>query len=516
MSILRVESTFTEQLPGQAQLDPKRRQTPKSCWAAVTPQTFAKPSLLAYSSSLYEALGGAAILGEGDAFLSLVSGQAPLADIQPYAMNYGGHQFGHWAGQLGDGRAINLGEVASKQQRYTLQIKGAGETPYSRSGDGLAVLRSSIREFLCSEAMHYLGVPTTRALSLVRSGEQVMRDMFYDGRPELEPGAIVCRVAPSFIRFGNFQIHAARHEESVLKRLLDYTLATHFPQFEPDAKGYLKWLEWLRDHTIELIVHWMRVGFVHGVMNTDNLSIHGLTIDYGPYGWLDAYEPDWTPNTTDAGQKRYRFENQPYIAHWNFVQLAQAVYPLIGELEPLQVIVDEFPTRYQAAYRQMMLKKLGLEPSQGERADEQDDALIQQWLATLLQNQADYTLIHRALARWDGDMATVQAQFAECFYHDAVDWPGFCAVLELYAQRATFIAEKTQRMNQVNPCFILRNFLAQEAIEQAQAGDDSGVLALFEALKSPYQETEANAPFIRKRPDWAKTKAGCSMLSCSS
>ena len=243
---------------------------------------------------------------------------------------------------MGDGRAINLGEVVnSAGQRWVLQLKGAGPTPYSRTADGLAVLRSSVREFLCSEAMYHLGVPTTRALSLILTGEQVMRDMLYDGNPELEPGAVVCRVAPSFTRFGNFQIFTARKELDVLKQLTDYTLVTDFPHLgEPSVAVYIEWFREVCSRTVEMIVHWMRVGFVHGVMNTDNMSILGLTIDYGPYGWLEDYDPTWTPNTTDAQGRRYSFGNQPYIAHWNLAQLAQSIYPLIGQQELLLNALD--------------------------------------------------------------------------------------------------------------------------------------------------------------------------------
>ena len=265
------------------------------------------------------------------AVAEVLGGNRVLPGMQPYAARYGGHQFGHWAGQLGDGRAITLGEVVGPDgARQDLQLKGAGPTPYSRTADGRAVLRSSVREFMCSEAMHHLGVPTTRALSLVSTGESVVRDMFYDGHPQAEPGAIVCRVAPSFVRFGNFEILAAHQELDALKRLADYVIATHFPELgAPSAEAYARWFEEICRRTAVMIAEWMRVGFVHGVMNTDNMSILGLTIDYGPYGWLEGFDPGWTPNTTDAGGRRYRYGNQPQIAQWNLVRLANALFPLI-------------------------------------------------------------------------------------------------------------------------------------------------------------------------------------------
>jgi uncharacterized protein YdiU (UPF0061 family) len=251
----------------------------------------------------------------------VLGGGTPIAGMEAYAQRYGGHQFGNWAGQLGDGRAMTLGELQSDEGVFELQLKGAGKTPYSRSADGKAVLRSSIREFLCSEAMHHLGVPTTRALSLVTTGEPVVRDMLYNGNPAPEPGAIVCRVAPSFLRFGSFQIHTMMGDRGTLSRLAEHAVKHHFPEHSlEDDDARLHWLQEIAERTALMIAHWMRVGFVHGVMNTDNMSIHGLTIDYGPYGWLEDYDPNWTPNTTDAGRKRYRFGHQAQIGAWNLAR----------------------------------------------------------------------------------------------------------------------------------------------------------------------------------------------------
>ena len=266
-------------------------------------------------------------------------------------MCYGGHQFGHWAGQLGDGRAINLAEVIHNEKRWALQLKGAGETPYSRTADGLAVLRSSIREHLCSEAMFHLGVPTTRSLSLMLTGDAVLRDMLYDGNAAYEKGAVVCRVAPSFIRFGNFQIFTSRGDLKTVKVLTDYTIKHFFPHLPTGTpEGYLEFFREVVERTRKMILHWQRVGFVHGVMNTDNMSILGLTIDYGPYGWLEGYDPGWTPNTTDAQTKRYRFGDQPVVALWNLLQLANALYPLIEQAEPMEEILQGFRSIYKQEY----------------------------------------------------------------------------------------------------------------------------------------------------------------------
>ena len=332
-------------------------------------------------------------------FADVFVGNRMLPDMDPHATCYGGHQFGNWAGQLGDGRAINLGEVVNEQgERWVLQLKGDGPTPYSRTADGLAVLRSSVREFLCSEAMHLLGVPTTRALSLVTTGESVVSDMFYDGHPKAEPGAVVCRVAPSFTRFGSFQLFAARREQDVLQQLVDYTIRTDFPHLgTPSEETYLRWYEEIVQRTASLVAHWMRVGFVHGVMNTDNMSILGLTIDYGPYGWLENYDPGWTPNTTDASVRRYRYDYQSPIAHWNLAQLGQALLPLIKDVDSMQHILDSYHTEYERQWHGMLTQKLGLTQYDATLADELQ--------AILPLVETDMTLFYRALANVDAEAA---------------------------------------------------------------------------------------------------------------
>ncbi|NIR41269.1 MAG: YdiU family protein, partial [Actinobacteria bacterium] len=315
------DNSFTRELPADPSTENRPRQVEGAAFSRVQPIATGAPELLAVSAEMLDAVGLPADVADDGDFVRAMTGNTVTADMDPHAACYGGHQFGNWAGQLGDGRAITLGEVVNDRRRHTLQLKGAGPTPYSRSADGLAVLRCSVREFLCSEAMHHLGVPTTRALSLVLTGDKVLRDMFYDGRPALEPGAVVCRVAPSFIRFGNFEIFASRGDVDTLRTLADYTLRTHFPELvgdrEPGPAVYGDWFAEVARRTADMIVHWLRVGFVHGVMNTDNMSILGLTIDYGPYGWLEDYDPSWTPNTTDRQFRRYRYGAQPHITQWN-------------------------------------------------------------------------------------------------------------------------------------------------------------------------------------------------------
>jgi uncharacterized protein YdiU (UPF0061 family) len=335
---LSFDNAFIRDLPGDPEQGPRVRQVHGAAFSRVQPTPVAAPRLIAHSAEVASLLGLPADFIASPEFALVFGGNQLIEGMQPYAANYGGHQFGNWAGQLGDGRAITLGEtVHAAGRRWELQLKGAGPTPYSRSADGRAVLRSSIREFLCSEAMHHLGVPTTRALSLVATGESVQRDMFYDGHPRFEPGAIVCRVAPSFIRFGNFELPSSRADVGLLEKLVDFTLQRDYPELQGSGAALRE--EWFRqvcERTATMVAHWMRVGFVHGVMNTDNMSILGLTIDYGPYGWIDNFDADWTPNTTDSERRRYRFGQQPQVAFWNLSRLAGALSPLFPSAEPLQ------------------------------------------------------------------------------------------------------------------------------------------------------------------------------------
>ena len=541
LTALRFDNRFTRELPADPDTTNTPRQVVGACYSRVAPQTVATPKLVAYSPEIAAELGlaelGLAELGITDAsgrgtdFAAVFAGNRQLEGMDRHAMCYGGHQFGNWAGQLGDGRAINLGEVTTPSGGLQmLQLKGAGPTPYSRSADGLAVLRSSLREFLCSEAMHHLGIPTTRALSLVLTGEEVMRDMFYDGRPKLEPGAIVCRVAPSFLRFGNYEILAATRQPELLQQLVDFTIRTLFPYLgEPSKTTYVAWYEDVCRRTAEMVVHWQRVGFVHGVMNTDNMSILGLTIDYGPYGWLEDYDPWWTPNTTDAEHHRYRFSTQGQVAQWNLAQLANAIMPLIGEVEPLQRAIDAYPTTFDPAWRSMMAAKLGLR--EYDRAS--DETLIDELLGILQSVETDMTVFFRRLATFPvaaiADAATASETDPLAPLRDAYYAPdqltgthrlATLAWLRRYADRirrdGTTDATRRTRMDAVNPKFVLRNYLAQQAIDKATAGDFSLVHELLDVLRRPYEEQPDREVHAAKRPDWARDRPGCSTLSCSS
>jgi serine/tyrosine/threonine adenylyltransferase len=524
---LHFDKRFTRELPGDPVRENYRRRVKNACYSFVQPTPVKKPALLAYSEDMLSQLGLHACSIENQDFVQTFAGNQLHKQMQPYAMCYGGHQFGNWAGQLGDGRAIVLGDVINQQgQRWSLQLKGAGPTPYSRTADGLAVLRSSLREFLCSEAMYHLGVPTTRALSLVLTGEKVVRDMFYDGHPEYEPGAVVCRVAPSFIRFGNFQILTAQGDIETLKKLVDYCITTDFPHLgEPSVETYIKWFDEICTTTADMIVHWQRVGFVHGVMNTDNMSILGLTIDYGPYGWLEDYDPDWTPNTTDAQGRRYRFGQQPQIAHWNLLQLAEAIYPLINQTEPLEAALLHYADYYRQKSLNMYAAKLGFEQSS------KDIQQLHNALENVLrQVETDMTLFYRALSSLDllkqgkFDNTDLELIFKSVWYLEnqitdeyrlnLLGW------LEQYRKLALQTGlkelERKQRMNSTNPKFVLRNYLAQQAIDGIAQGDDSILRDLMKAMKVPYEEQPEFDQYCKKRPEWARHRPGCSMLSCSS
>jgi uncharacterized protein YdiU (UPF0061 family) len=516
---LRFDNRFLHDLPGDEETGPRVREVRGAAWSSVMPTPVADPQLLAYSPELAAQLGLDQALVDSADFPRVLGGNALYAGMQPWAANYGGHQFGHWAGQLGDGRAISLGELlAPDGLRWELQLKGAGRTPYSRGADGRAVLRSSIREFLCSEAMHHLGVPTTRALSLVATGEAVVRDMFYDGNPQAEPGAVVCRVAPSFLRFGSFELPASRGEVDLLRQLVDFCIARDFPALaDAGAEQYPAWFAQVCERTAELVAHWMRVGFVHGVMNTDNLSILGLTIDYGPYGWVDDYDPDWTPNTTDAQGRRYRFGTQPQVAYWNLTRLAQALSPLFDDVAPLHAGLARFQAVHAQRERDDIAAKLGLAHCQDE-----DVALMAAWLQILQDGEMDMTLAFRGLMQFDPqapDVTVLDEAFYSTARRDAV-LPALQAWLQQYAARlrndALDVAERLQRMAAANPIYVLRNWLAQEAIELAEQGDLSGVRTLQEVLRRPYETQPGREHYAGKRPEWARDKAGCSMLSCSS
>ncbi|GAA4012659.1 YdiU family protein [Hymenobacter fastidiosus] len=519
-------NSFVEELRGEVAADTQPRQVPGYCYSRVAPTPVADPHLLAWSAELGTLLGVAQPPERGPAVAAL-AGNLVTDTMKPFAARYGGHQFGSWAGQLGDGRAMSLGELTARDgTSWEVQLKGAGPTPYSRRADGRAVLRSSLREFLCSEAMHALGVPTTRALSLVATGDVVVRDMFYSGDPKPEPGAIVARVAPTFVRFGNFQLLTATGELDNLRALADYVIRHHHPGLgEPSEAVYLRWFEEISRRTAVMVAHWMTVGFVHGVMNTDNMSILGLTIDYGPYGWLEPYDPAWTPNTTDFSQHRYAFGQQPQVALWNLAQLGRALLPLVADVAGLNQALEVYRTTFTATRHELMRRKLGFTSRQPE-----DAALLEDLQASLVASEVDMTLFFRhlshqapaLLAGAEAEETQFQHLIALVSYtpepgavHEALlGW------LRRYARRLRQESGSAEAiragMLAANPKYVLRNYLAQQAIEAAEAGDLSGLNRLMLVLQTPYAEHPEHEELAAKRPEWARDKPGSATLSCSS
>ncbi len=514
----KFDTLFTQSLVADSVIENYIRSVPNAHFSFVTPKKVTAPKLLHIATETADILGLDSAFLASETFKNIFSGNEIGTNSKPYAMNYAGHQFGQWAGQLGDGRAINLGEING----WAVQLKGAGPTPYSRRGDGFAVLRSSIREHLCSEAMYHLGVPTTRSLALLETGEQVVRDVLHDGNPALEKGAIVCRVAPSFIRFGNFELFSAQNDLENLKKLTDFVISTYFSAITENGKTkYLQFFKHICESTQQLIIEWQRVGFVHGVMNTDNMSIHGITIDYGPYGWLEDYNPDWTPNTTDHQHKRYRFGNQGDIALWNLYQLANALYPLIEDAAALETILHNFATSYSLAYTKMMCQKLGL-----AEILENDEELVNQLTSNLALQETDMTIFFRLLntIRQEETAEEAYDKITPSFYsveqtaeNTLKKWhTWFVNYLNRLLINKVTDTHRKKAMDRVNPKYVLRNYMAQLAIEEAEKGNLALLNELHALLKKPYDEQPEYEKWFIKRPDWARTKIGCSMLSCSS
>ena len=521
-------NSFVDELRGEINPNRGSRQVPGYTYSRVAPTPVANPHLLTWSEDLGAALGLEKPAERGPA-VDALAGNLVTDSMKPFAARYAGHQFGNWAGQLGDGRAMSLGEITAPDGCFwEVQLKGAGPTPYSRRADGRAVLRSSVREFLCSEAMHYLGVPTTRALSLVATGDVVVRDMFYNGNQRPEPGAIVARVAPTFIRFGNFQMMAAAGELDNLRALADFTIRHHFPELgAPGPVTYVAWYLEICRRTALMVAHWMNVGFVHGVMNTDNMSILGLTIDYGPYGWLEPYDMDWTPNTTDFGHRRYAFGQQPQVALWNLARLAEALALLVPERpDDLRAGFDTYSETLATTRHDMLRRKLGLTSEAGG----QDEALLKDLLEALAEAEVDMTIFFRQLSQLVPALLTepdlVPARFAELLAaatYVPLPNPAHAPLLQWLPRYLNRLRQETaapeairEGMLAANPKFVLRNYLAQNAIEAAEKGDLSYLNRLFEVLKTPYAEQPEHEDLAAKRPDWAWDMPGCATLSCSS
>ena len=496
------EDRFVRSFPADPSHSKLPRQVRGALYSLIEPTPVENPRIIAWSDDAARLLGLERPPAQGVA-AEVLGGSCVLPGMKPFATCYGGHQFGHWAGQLGDGRALILGELNG----WEIQLKGAGPTPYSRRADGRAVLRSSVREFLCSEIMHYLGVPTTRALSLVATGDSVVRDMFYDGHPEAEPGAICTRISPTFIRFGHFEIFAHRGEKQLLEQLLDFVMREYYPE----CKDRAHWFHEVCRRTALLMVDWMRVGFVHGVMNTDNMSILGLTIDYGPYGWLDPYDPGFTPNTTDVSG-RYAFGQQGMVALWNLDCLAGALSLLFQGTAELEAGLELYGKTFNKAYRDMLLGKIGLAGVD----DSSHEELLRELLQLLVTAETDMTIFFRRLAEVDVSLENPPLDPLLEAYYNEVPHEALQAWLRKYAPLAQKAGpDRKDRMNRVNPRIVPRNYLVQEVIDRAAGGETGGIEEMLNAFKQPYRDAPPDK-WEKKRPDWARNAPGCSALSCSS
>jgi uncharacterized protein YdiU (UPF0061 family) len=439
-----------------------------------------------------------------DDFVAVFTGNHVPPRAKPLSAVYSGHQFGHWAGQLGDGRAILLGELAGPEGAMELQLKGAGMTPYSRMGDGRAVLRSSIREFLCSEAMAALGIPTTRALMITGSNQGVMRET-------IETAAVVTRMAPSFVRFGSFEHWHYRNKHEELRTLADYVIKSFYPDLQQAENPYLALLTEVTKRTACMIAQWQAVGFMHGVMNTDNMSILGLTLDYGPFGFMEAFDVDHICNHTDQGG-RYSYSNQVPVGHWNCYALANALLPLIKDTEAAQAALEVYVDAYGEKFDELLHAKLGLATVEPE-----DRALFDDMFKLMQENHPDFTLFFRRLGGLrldvlDADMRVADAPLRDLF----LDRPGFDAWAARYRERLrrehSVDAARKQAMDGVNPTYVLRNYLAQTAIEKAQNGDFSEVHKLLALLERPFDEQPEHESYAALPPDWASHLE----VSCSS
>ncbi|QDH60088.1 protein adenylyltransferase SelO [Pandoraea pnomenusa] len=472
-------------------------------YTRLSPQPLPEPYLVGFSADAARLLGWSPAAARDPEFLATFAGNAPLTGGDPLASVYSGHQFGVWAGQLGDGRALLLGESDGPGGRWEIQIKGGGLTPYSRMGDGRAVLRSSIREFLGSEAMFHLGVPTTRALCVIGSDAPVRRET-------IETAAVVTRLSPSFIRFGHFEHFWAADQHEALRQLADFTIDHHYPHCREAANPYLAMLEAVCDATAELVAHWQAVGFCHGVMNTDNMSILGLTIDYGPFGFLDGFNAHHICNHSDS-QGRYAYQAQPNVAYWNLFCLAQSLLPLFGEgdaaIEQAQSVLPVFKTRFAEEIDLRMRAKLGLRESHAD-----DETLINRLFKLMHEGRVDFTHLFRQLATLQLDAPSADAPLRDMF----IDREGFDAWAVDYRARlrheASTDAKRAVAMHLVNPKYILRNHLAEIAIRRANEKDFSEVDTLLKVLSRPYDEQPEFERYAELPPDWA----GQLEVSCSS
>ncbi len=477
---------------------------PAAFYTRLEPQALNNPRLLHGNAEAAGLIGLDPSVLSTPEFLSVFSGARPLPGGDTLAAVYSGHQFGVWAGQLGDGRAHLLGEVEGPQGNWELQLKGSGMTPYSRMGDGRAVLRSSVREYLASEAMHGLGVPTTRALALVVSDDPVMRET-------VETAAIVTRMSPSFVRFGSFEHWSSRRQPDLLKTLADYVIDRYYPECRDAGTGeanndvapYMNLLRAVTRRTALLMADWQAVGFCHGVMNTDNMSILGLTLDYGPYGFMDGFRLGHVCNHSDS-EGRYSWNRQPSVALWNLYRLGGSLHALVQDVEGLRAVLDEFEPAFTRAFHDRMGAKLGLAAWRPA-----DEALLDDLLKLMDANQADFTLTWRRMA---DALSGQHSAFEDLFIDRPAAGAWLDRLVERHAQDGRPAQEVVAGMNRVNPLYVLRNHLAEEAIRAAKSGDAGEIDTLMKLLRNPYEAQPGHERYAGLPPDWA----GSLEVSCSS
>ena len=478
---------------------------PEAFYTRLKPQPLPAPYVVGVSPAVADLLGLPANLLANPAFAEIFAGNQLMPGAEPLAAVYSGHQFGVWAGQLGDGRAHLLGGLRNDQGHWEIQLKGAGKTPYSRGADGRAVLRSSIREFLCSEAMAGLGVPTTRALCIIGADQSIRRE-------EIETAAVVTRVAPGFVRFGSFEHWSSRDKHLELQQLADYVIETFRPECRDALNPYDALLRDVSRRTGELMAHWMAVGFMHGVMNTDNMSILGLTLDYGPFGFMEAFDAGHICNHSDH-QGRYTYRNQPHVGQWNLYCLADAFLPLIKSPEQARAAIDEtYGDAFAATFERLILAKLGL-PS----ALPTDEDFIGETFSFLQQHRPDFTLFFRMLsklpARVDPEkQAKTDAPMCDLFIDRAACDAWLANWRTRLAQTPWDDAERQKTMLAANPKYVLRNWLAEKAIRQAKDKDFSEVERLRACLSKPFDEQAEFEEYAALPPDWARGLE----VSCSS
>jgi uncharacterized protein YdiU (UPF0061 family) len=472
---------------------------PEVFYRRVNPTPLPAPYLVSFNEKAAELIGLDPQEATKPEFVEYFTGNKLPAGSEPISAIYAGHQFGTFVSQLGDGRAILLGEaVNEKGERYDIQLKGAGLTPFSRMGDGRAVLRSTIREYLCSEAMHALGIPTSRSLCITGSDAPVYRET-------VETAAVLTRLAPTHVRFGSFELFYYRGQYDRVRELADYVIREFYPQFDDAEDKYLQFLREVIRRTARLIAQWQAVGFAHGVMNTDNMSILGLTIDYGPFGFLDEFDAGFVCNHSDYGG-RYAFDQQPNVAIWNLYKLAQTFIPLIA-VEQAEEILGEYPTVFAEHYIELMRAKLGLQTEESE-----DKELFSDLFEILQASNVDYTGFFRRL----GDFNSAADEKNDLLQRMFVDPASFDAWSKIYRERlvkeSSVDAERRAKMMLVNPKFILRNHIAQSAIEKAQAGDYTEVDTLLETLQKPFDEQPEMERYAEPPPAGSRRVA----VSCSS